>query len=150
MFSRKANYAIRAAVFLAREYGRAPVKVERIAVSEKIPRKFLEAIMLDLKLAGVCRSTRGKQGGYVLAESPAKITLAQILQAIGSPIAVLSCADPKTSGTCTDCAFEGSCPVRLVSEELQASVRKVIEHKTLAALMHESDRLNVRELDFVI
>ena len=150
MFSRKANYAIRAAVFLAREHGRQPVKVERIAIHEKIPRKFLEAIMLDLKLAGVCRSTRGKQGGYALAEPPARITLAQILQAIGSPIAVLSCADPKKAAVCTDCAFEGSCPVRLMSEELQASVRKVIEQKTLAALMHESDLLSTKEVDFVI
>ena len=106
--------------------------------------------MLDMKLAGVCRSTRGKQGGYVLAELPSQITVAKVLQAVGSPIAVLSCADTKSKVPCTDCAFEGSCPVRLVSEQLQMSVRKVIEQKTLESLVHESDALVSQEVDFVI
>ena len=66
MISKKTKYAINALVYLAKEYNdnkREPVQISRIAESENIPRKFLEAILLDLRNAGMLSSRKGKMGG---------------------------------------------------------------------------------------
>ena len=67
MLSKKSKYAINALVYLARENKtNEPVPISKIAESEHIPRKFLEAILLDLRHAGILSSKKGKSGGYYL------------------------------------------------------------------------------------
>ena len=59
---------------LAQEAGRGPVLISELADREAIPKKFLEAILLELKRHGVVQSRKGKGGGYFLRRTPAEIT----------------------------------------------------------------------------
>ena len=79
MLSKKTKYAINALVYLARiKETDEPVQISKIAESEHIPRKFLEAILLDLKHAGILNSRKGKTGGYYLQKTAEEINMADV------------------------------------------------------------------------
>src|SRR5438034_3436282 len=84
--SAKVDYALRAVIELAAA-GDGPIKGERIAQAQKIPLKFLENILGDLRHAGIIRSQRGVDGGYWLARSADEITIADVIRAVEGPIA---------------------------------------------------------------
>ena len=81
----KGEYALRAVFELSRRGGPEPVKIARIAESQKIPQKFLETILAQLKQGGYLGSRRGAEGGYFLARSADKITVGDILRQIDGP-----------------------------------------------------------------
>src|SRR6185503_5466636 len=74
MIAQKTRYALRSLLFLAEEQGGAPVQLARIAETQRVPPKYLELIMIDLKRAGLVKSVRGPKGGYRLAREPAQIS----------------------------------------------------------------------------
>lgn len=80
MLSRQCHYALRAALELALREDHDPVTIRDIATSQSIPARFLEAILRQLKLAGLLESERGKEGGYRLAKPAGEITIGQILR----------------------------------------------------------------------
>ena len=84
--SAKTDYAIRALLGLA---ARAPelVKVDVLIAEQDLPRKFVEAILGELRRAGLVRSQRGAEGGYALARPPAEISLGAVLRAVDGPLA---------------------------------------------------------------
>jgi len=84
--SAKTDYAVRALLELA---ARAPnlVKIEVIISEQKLPRKFVEAILGELRRAGLVRSQRGAEGGYALARPATEITLGQVIRAVDGPLA---------------------------------------------------------------
>ena len=85
--STRCEYAARALVELAcHENDEAPIPAARIAAQRDIPDKFLVHILLQLKRAGLVRSVRGNQGGYLLARNAAQITMLDIVQAIDGPV----------------------------------------------------------------
>jgi Rrf2 family protein len=141
MISRKGKYAIRAMLFLAREFGKGPANVERIASSEGMPKKFLEAIMLDLKVAGVVQSLRGKSGGFRLQKSPSQITVGSIIRAVEGSIAPVTCVSSSAYAPCSDCPDEALCAVRLVMLDLHSAIGRVVDLKTLDVLLRESEQL---------
>src|SRR3569833_3551198 len=79
--SAKADYAIRALVELAADSGR-PLACESIAASQRIPFRFLKAVLRDLRRVGLVRSQRGCEGGYWLGRPAAGITLADVVNAV--------------------------------------------------------------------
>jgi Rrf2 family transcriptional regulator, cysteine metabolism repressor len=85
--SQKGLYALEALVFLARNFGKKPMKVREIAHAEKLPEKFLELILLELKHARIVESVRGAQGGYRLKRPPTEIFLGEIIRCIDGPLA---------------------------------------------------------------
>ena len=86
MISRKTKYAINALVYLARENKDGePVQISKIAESEHIPRKFLEAILLELRHAGMLNSRKGKTGGYYLQQTPEEINIADVMRLFDGP-----------------------------------------------------------------
>src|SRR5215203_5161693 len=85
--SAKADYALRAAAELAAATSNRPMKAERISEAQGIPIKFLEAILLELKHAGVVKSTRGADGGYALARPSNDIAIADVIRAVDGPLA---------------------------------------------------------------
>lgn len=89
--SKKGEYALRAMVFLAREYDSGYIKIRDIVKEEKIPKKFLEQILLQLKNNGLVHSKRGVDGGYKLIKEPAEISLATVIRIIDGPLAPLAC-----------------------------------------------------------
>jgi Rrf2 family protein len=84
--SAKTDYAVRALLELA---ARAPnlVKIEAIIGEQQLPRKFVEAILGELRRGGLVRSQRGAEGGYALARPGGEITLGQVIRAVDGPLA---------------------------------------------------------------
>ena len=66
MIAQKTRYALRSLLFLAEEQGGAPVQLARIAETQRVPPKYLELIMLDLKKAGLVKSARGPKGDQLM------------------------------------------------------------------------------------
>jgi Rrf2 family protein len=92
MLSKKSKYAIKALIALAKNYGNSsPLRISTISEEEKIPRKFLEAILVELRNNGLVHSKMGASGGYYLAKHPQEIVLSQIIRISGGPIAMLPC-----------------------------------------------------------
>lgn len=127
----KTDYAIRAAAELARTAAEdsGPLKGERISDSQKIPKKFMENILHDLKRAGIVRTQRGASGGYWLALPPENISLADVIRAVEGPLANVRGEYPE------DVEYSGAAEnLREVWIALRANMRAVLESVTLADL----------------
>ncbi len=112
MLAQRTRYALRSLLYLAEEQDGHPVQLARIAETQRVPPKYLELIMLDLKKAGLVRSTRGPRGGYRLARGPEEISFGQIVRVMEGPIALVSCASVNFYAPCGDCRDEASCAIR--------------------------------------
>jgi Rrf2 family protein len=112
MLAQKTRYALRSLLYLAEEQSAAPVQLARIAQTQRVPPKYLELIMVELKKAGLVKSTRGPRGGYVLAREPGEISFGSIVRVMEGPIALVSCASENFYAPCGDCHDEASCAIR--------------------------------------
>jgi Rrf2 family protein len=130
--SRKARYALRALYALANEETRAPVLIADLAERERIPRKFLELILLELRNAGILISKKGKGGGYALARAPADVTLGQIIRVVDGPLAPIPCVSERAYVRCEECVSEESCGTRMVMKEVRDAIAKILDGTTLA------------------
>ena len=136
MISKKAKYALKALKVLAREYeSRRPVLISTIAEQERIPKKFLEAILLDLRNHGVLQSQKGKGGGYLLRMPPGEVTFSRVMRIIDGPIAPTLCVSLYFYGRCDDCADEQTCTLRSVMESWRDANLAVLDKKTLMDLL---------------
>src|SRR5215468_6083315 len=114
MLSQKARYALRALFLLAERPPGEPVMIAEIAGEGRIPRKFLEQILLDLKKRGILHSVRGKHGGYTLGRPADKISFAEVIRTIDGPLALSPCASVTAYRKCDDCIDEATCVLRKV------------------------------------
>lgn len=112
MISKKAKYALNALLFIARTGGERRVRIGEICEGQHIPRKFLEAIMLDLKNAGILGSKRGPGGGYFLIKPPSEVNMAQVLRLMDGPIALMPCVTYAYYQRCEECVDEATCALR--------------------------------------
>jgi Rrf2 family protein len=133
MISQKAKYALRALIALARSQVPDDVQlISDIAEQQRIPKKFLEQILLDLKHHGIVMSRRGKAGGYMLLKSPDMITFGEILRIIDGPTAPLPCLSRMAYRRCEDCREEKNCEVRRVFARVADATRAVLDDTTIA------------------
>jgi Rrf2 family protein len=132
MLSQRAKYALRAMIHLAGRRAAAPVSVTEIAGETKIPRAFLEQIVSDLKRRNLLISTRGKQGGFLLARSPDKISFAEIIRHIDGPLALAPCASRTAFRPCPECGDVKTCTIRRTLVEARDATAKILEKTTLA------------------
>lgn len=130
--SRKARYALRALYALAADEARGPVLIAELAEREKIPRKFLEAILLELKNAGVLRSKKGKGGGYALARPAERITIGEVVRVIDGPLAPIPCASERNFVRCEECTDETTCGTRQVMKKVRDAIAAILDTTTLA------------------
>ncbi len=142
MLSKKTQYALKALGYLAGKYGEGPVLISDISKIKKIPIKFLETILLELKQAGVLDSKKGKGGGYFLIESPKKTTLAQAIRLVGGPIALLPCVSINFYEKCKDCD-EAVCGLNKAMKITRDATLKILEKKTLSELIDRADTFNL-------
>ena len=142
MLSKKTKYAINALVYLARESKDGePVQISRIAENENIPRKFLEAILLELRHAGMLNSRKGKTGGYYLQLSPEQINIADVMRLFDGPIALLPCVAYKYYERCEECIDEETCGIRAVFSEVRSKTVQMLKSATLAGIIKRSEVL---------
>jgi len=132
MITQKAKYALRALAALAQSDPDEPMMISDIAAQQKIPKKFLEQILLDLKHQGIVVSRRGKQGGYLLLKPADEITFGEILRIIDGPIAPLPCLSITAYRRCDDCDGEQTCEIRHVFAKVADATRKVLFTTTIA------------------
>lgn len=136
MLSKKSKYALKAAMCLARNHGEGgPTSVAELAAKERIPRKFLEIIMLEMKRHGILRSLKGQAGGYYLARAPEEITIGQIIRILDGPLALVPCVSITAYRRCTECEDEYSCGIRLLFKEIRDATANLLDGTTLAQLV---------------
>lgn len=141
MLSKKAQYSIYALVKLAKEYDNGPMLISEIAESEKIPKKFLESILLDLKNIGILTSKKGKGGGYYLRKKPSDVSLAEVIRYFDGAIALLPCATYKYYESCKFCKQEETCGVRSVVKEVRDKTVKILKNISLADIVKREKQL---------
>jgi Rrf2 family protein len=131
MLSQKAKYALQALSYLGGKFvNKETVLISTIAVDKGIPIKFLEAILLELKKAGVLISFRGRTGGYQLKEHPKKTSLAKVIRIVDGPIAMLSCVSLNFYKPCENCNVEACC-VKPIMAEVRDATLKILEKRSI-------------------
>jgi Rrf2 family protein len=134
MLSKKTQYAFKALEYLAMQHGKEPVKISNISMHQKIPLKFLENILVELKKAGMLESKKGKGGGYMLKVAPKNINLATVIRIINGPIALLPCVSLNFYEKCKDCNEE-TCGMRKMMLIARDATLRVLEKKTMADMI---------------
>ena len=140
MLSRKAQYAFRALTLLVDRYEKGPVLISESASEKRIPLKFLENILLELKKAGVLESKKGKGGGYYVKDHPSKTTVAKVIRVVDGPIAMLPCVSLYFYEKCSNCD-EHNCGLHGIMEGVRDATLNILENKTLQDLTEGSERL---------
>ena len=135
MLSKKTRYAMVALVYLAKEDSSKAVLSTEISKSEKIPQRFLENILLELKKMGILGSKLGKSGGYHLIKKPDEIRLSDIIRHFEGAIAMLYCVSEKQYQPCEFCKDELTCKIRGVFKEIRDTTYGILDKTTLQDLI---------------
>ena len=133
MLSKKSQYAFKALSYLVENRDKGPSLISDISDMKKIPLKFLENILLQLKKADILDSKKGKGGGYFLKQIPENVTLATIIRLVNGPIAMLPCVSLNFYEKCENCN-EDHCGLHDVLIEVRDASLKILESKTLIDL----------------
>ena len=136
MLSKKTQYAFKALTFIAERKKEGPVLIAEIAQKKKIPLKFLENILLELRKAGLLESKKGKGGGYFFKVDPKDIKLAQVMRLIEGPIALLPCVSLHFYQKCKDCD-EKKCGLNRVMIQVRDNMLAILENKTVLDLVNK-------------
>jgi Rrf2 family protein len=137
MLSQKCKYALQALLVLARENSEELLLVSDIAERENLPKKFLEAILLELNRNGLVRSRRGRGGGYALAKPADLITFGQVVRIMDGPLAPLSCVSVNYYRRCDDCKDEQSCEIRRVMRRVRDAIAAELDGTSLSQALTE-------------
>ncbi len=138
MLTSRAKYALRACIVLAE---RKPTEVWSsaggLAEMADVPRKFLEAILTQLREHGLVESRRGPAGGHRLIAAPSRVSAADIIRAIDGPLAMTPCASATAFRACDDCVAVEDCRLRHLMRRARDAVASVLEECSLADLLRE-------------
>lgn len=132
--------------------------ISAIATKEQLPKKFLEAILLEMKRNGILASKKGAGGGYYLMKKAEDIKLAAIIRIIDGPIALLPCVSLNFYERCEECTSELYCGIRDVMKDVRDATLKILGETSLADMIEREDKMkalllenqaeNVTEEDF--
>ncbi len=128
----KGDYALKTILDLALHYDSGLVTIHELAKQADIPIKFLEQVLLDLKRGGFVDSRRGKVGGYLLAKSPSKIKVGDIIRFIDGPIEPIACVEKKYSG----CSDIYKCVFRKIWQEVTEATSRIVNNITVEDLVN--------------
>lgn len=146
MLTKKSKYAIKALLALARNHDDgSPLRIADIAEKENIPRKFLEAILLDLRKHGVLGSRMGSSGGYYLLKEPADIPLSKVLRITDGPIAMVPCASLNFYEPCAECVSEATCSIRDVARQVRDASLAILTNTSIADLLNREKALKQKK-----
>ncbi|HWK63345.1 MAG TPA: Rrf2 family transcriptional regulator [Rhizobiaceae bacterium] len=138
MLTKKGKYGLKALVHLSYLPAGQLAFVSDIAVANKIPKKFLDAILGELRNAGFVQSRKGKDGGYRLARPAGDIKIGHVIRVLDGPLAPLPCASLSQYQQCEDCD-EATCQVRHMMLEVRQAVAEVLDTCSLAAMRDSAD-----------
>lgn len=132
MLTMKGKYGLKAMVHLARLSPQELAAGLDISGQNQIPKKFLDAILAQLREAGLVEAKKGRGGGYRLAAPPSKIAVGDIVRALDGPLAPILCASRTAYQRCADCRDPKRCEVRLVMTEARDAIAAVLDQRSLA------------------
>jgi Rrf2 family protein len=135
MLSKKCQYALHALIYLGQHQDVGLIFISQIAEAKKIPKKFLEAILLDLKNTNILGSKKGKGGGYYLKRKPEEITILQVVRSIDGAVAMLPCVSLNYYESCGMCENEKECSINHLFSKVRDETLKVLSKSTLADLI---------------
>ena len=141
MLTKKAKYAIKAMIYLSKKKKGEHALISEISESEHIPKKFLEAILLDLRKAGYLGSKKGKGGGYYLIKSPEEINMADVLRLFEGAIALVPCVAHKYYERCEECVDEETCPIREVFRIVREHTVTILKENNFAEVISKEKKL---------
>src|SRR5580704_14019527 len=150
MLSSRARYATRALLDLSIRYELGTTQIQDISDRQNIPFKYLQQILMSLKVAGFVVSRKGPGGGYVLSMAPEKITLAAVLRAMDGPLAPISCVSVTSYAEC-GCPNPDICALRAAFRDVREAMVAVLEDTSFADLRdRQLEASRTGTFDFVI
>lgn len=135
MLTAKGKYGLKALVHLSALPAGETTQATDIAESNSIPKKFLDAILGELRNAGIVHSKKGPGGGYMLARPPGDIKLGYVIRTLDGPLAPIACASRTAYQPCDDCADVDACAVRLTMMRVRDAMSDILDRLTLADML---------------
>jgi len=140
MLTAKGKYSLKALAHLAKLKPEAMTQAVDIAKTNQIPKKFLDAILGELRNAGFVYSRKGPSGGYRLAREPSRIKVGHVIRAIDGPLAPIACASRTAYQPCADCRSVEDCRVRMTMAKVRDAMSEILDRMTLADMVGHSSR----------
>ncbi|MGH6807042.1 MULTISPECIES: Rrf2 family transcriptional regulator [unclassified Ensifer] len=131
MLTKKGKYGLKALVDLAQLEPGETAFITEIATRNNIPKKFLDAILLELRNAGILRSKKGPGGGYSLSRPASDIRIGQVIRTLDGPLAPIRCASRTAFEACDDCSDPVNCHVRKSMSDVRDAVASILDNMTL-------------------
>jgi len=144
MFSMKAKYALKAVLHLGRKPGNTPTLIADLARDENIPKKFLEAILLELRNHGILQSRKGKGGGYTLIRPLHTLSVGQVVEIFDGPVVALVCVKQSTVLSCEACPQAPGCGLRLIMKRVQQAVTETLAGMKLSEVLDLTDQASAQ------
>jgi Rrf2 family protein len=143
MLTAKGKYALKALIHLSSL--KPGEKAQGLAISKagNIPKKFLDAILGELRNAGVVYTKKGPGGGYMLARAASDIKIGHVIRAIDGPLAPIGCASRSAYEPCDDCKSVKACAVRFTMMKVRDAISDVLDRMTIADVVAASEGGNV-------
>ncbi|MBI3326401.1 MAG: Rrf2 family transcriptional regulator [Nitrospinae bacterium] len=142
---KKSQYALRALLALARKREQEPTLIADLAEQERIPKKFLELILLELKHKGILQSKKGKGGGYFLGRPPENVSVGEVIRTLDGPLAPIACVSHTAYRKCDECEDEITCGIRAVMHDVRDAIATILDRESLADVLHRIDTLQQRQ-----
>lgn len=149
MISMRSIYALKALSVLARERHKDSFLIAEIAQAENIPKKFLEAILLSLKVKGILASKKGPKGGYSLAKPAESLTIGDIIEALEGDLSPIQCLNGAAHAGCPECNDESSCGVKLIMADVKLAVGSILDSVTLADMLSRSETVRAEQTTII-
>ena len=138
--STRGRYGIHAMYDLALNASGGPQSIKAIAEREDIPEAYLEQLIAVLKREKLVTSTRGAQGGYMLARSPEQITVGDVLRALEGGLNLVDCLEGEDA-----CGKACACPSRIVWLKIRDGLNRIVDGITLRDMIDDYERLGAQE-----
>jgi len=140
--STKGHYGVQAMFDLAQHYGEGPISLKSVAERQDLSEHYLEQLIAGLRKAGLVRSVRGAQGGYILAREPADIKVGDIIRVLEGPIAPVECVNDEDREQCMKAEY---CITRNVWEKVRNSIEEVLDSITLEDMVKEAEKVKMNK-----
>lgn len=128
MISKKTTYGLKAVLLLAKHYESGPVLIIDLARQEHIPKKFLEAILLELRKKGILNSKKGKGGGYILGKPPQDISIGDIIRVLDGPLGEVSFDDENKENN----------EINMIMKEVRDAMSNILDKTSLADVIERA------------
>lgn len=137
MLSKKCQYALHALQFMAEQPAGKKFTIQQIANGKNIPKKFLEAILHDLKTAGILASRKGKLGGYYLSKMSKEVNVLEVIRTLDGAVAMLPCVSLNFYASCGRCEDESVCTLNALFRQVRDETLKILSATTLEDLLRK-------------